>query len=198
MVDSNGYIVDNNKNFVYGYRIKDDGSGVDTTKLERLRIPTGLTITPGTAGNPGSTDIEFEDDENALLSTAIEINAMGQITATVQVEETDATTGKTVKNSKTVEIGQLAIAIFQNPNGLTKAGGNYYTTTEQDNAGQVVAGQPGDAGISTLMTGYIEASNVDLAKEFADMITTHRGFQANSKMITVSDEMLSDLVAMKR
>ena len=48
------------------------------------------------------------------------------------------------------------------------------------------------------MTGYIEASNVDLAKEFADMITTHRGFQANSKMITVSDEMLSDLVAMKR
>lgn len=49
-----------------------------------------------------------------------------------------------------------------------------------------------------LMAGYIEASNVDLAQEFADMITTHRGFQANSKMITVSDEMLSDLVAMKR
>ena len=48
------------------------------------------------------------------------------------------------------------------------------------------------------MTGYVEASNVDLSKEFADMITTHRGFQSNTKMITVSDEMLSDLVAMKR
>lgn len=48
------------------------------------------------------------------------------------------------------------------------------------------------------MTGYVEASNVDLAKEFSDMITTHRGFQSNTKMITVSDEMLSDLVAMKR
>lgn len=62
----------------------------------------------------------------------------------------------------------------------------------------MAASIPGEGSTSTLMPGYIEASNVDLAKEFADMITTHRGFQANSKMITVSDEMLSDLVAMKR
>ncbi len=48
------------------------------------------------------------------------------------------------------------------------------------------------------MAGYLEASNVDLAKEFAEMIMTQRGFQANSKMITVSDEMLSELVNMKR
>ena len=48
------------------------------------------------------------------------------------------------------------------------------------------------------MTGYIEASNVDLAKEFSDMIMTQRGFQANSKMITVGDEMLQELVNMKR
>jgi flagellar hook protein FlgE len=121
---------------------------------------------------------------------------MGIITATVQVETTTA--GVTKKESKTFEIGQLAVATFQNPNGLTKAGGNYYTTNENDNAGQVAAGKPGDGGTATLMTGYIEASNVDLAKEFADMITTHRGFQANSKMITVSDEMLQDLVSMKR
>lgn len=199
MVDSNGYVVDTNKNFVYGYRMKADGSGVDTSSLMRLRIPTNVETTAGTGGKPGTTTITISDTGDALLSTAIEVNAMGQITATVQVEETDPNNAnKKVKNSKTVEIGQLAIAIFQNPNGLTKAGGNYYTTNEQDNAGQVVAGYPGDAGISTLMTGYIEASNVDLAKEFADMITTHRGFQANSKMITVSDEMLSDLVAMKR
>ena len=51
---------------------------------------------------------------------------------------------------------------------------------------------------SSLMTGYLEASNVDLAKEFSDMITTQRGFQANSKIITVSDEILSDLINMKR
>jgi flagellar hook protein FlgE len=51
---------------------------------------------------------------------------------------------------------------------------------------------------NTSMTGYLEASNVDLAKEFSDMITTQRGFQANSKIITVSDEILSDLINMKR
>lgn len=182
MVDSNGYIVDTNKNFVYGYRVGADGKIPDNPQLQRLCIPTAV-----------DGGIQFDGTKEALLSTAIEINAMGQITATVQVPGANDT-----KTSKTVEIGQVAIAIFQNPNGLTKAGGNYYTTNDQDNAGRVVAGQPGDAGISTLMTGYIEASNVDLAKEFADMITTHRGFQANSKMITVSDEMLSDLVAMKR
>ena len=48
------------------------------------------------------------------------------------------------------------------------------------------------------MTGYLEGSNVDLAKEFSDMITTQRGFQANSKIITVSDEILADLINMKR
>ncbi len=182
MVDSNGYIVDTNKNFIYGYRSTDDKGTLDTN-LKPLRLPTG-TNNPPTFNN---------DTDDAVLSTAIEINAMGEITATVQVDD-----GNGGKVSKTYKVGQVAIAIFQNPNGLTKAGGNYYTTNEQDNAGQVAAGKPGDAGISTLMTGYIEASNVDLAKEFADMITTHRGFQANSKMITVSDEMLSDLVAMKR
>lgn len=100
--------------------------------------------------------------------------------------------------ARTIEIGQVAIATFQNPNGLAKIGGNYYQTTINDNAGQVAAGKPGVGGTASLMTGYIEASNVDLAKEFSDMITTQRGFQANSKMITVGDEMLQELVNMKR
>ena len=189
MVDSNGYIVDANKNFVYGYRATDE-NGQKGTELQTLRLPlnnNGTITFPTDNGNTGGTPV---------LSTAIEVNAMGIITATVRVETTTA--GVTKKESKTFEIGQLAVATFQNPNGLTKAGGNYYTTNENDNAGQVAAGKPGDGGTATLMTGYIEASNVDLAKEFADMITTHRGFQANSKMITVSDEMLQDLVSMKR
>lgn len=100
--------------------------------------------------------------------------------------------------ARTIEIGQVAIATFQNPNGLAKIGGNYYQTTTDDNAGQVTAGKPGEGGTASLMTGYIEASNVDLAKEFSDMIMTQRGFQANSKMITVGDEMLQELVNMKR
>lgn len=189
MVDSNGYIVDTNKNFVYGFQAKDAaGVASDAKELTALRLPTSVTVDSAN----GTTNVNFDKGPNALpvLSTAIEINAMGKITATVKADD-----GKT---TAVIEIGQLALATFQNPNGLTKAGGNYYKTNADDNAGQVAACKPGDAGSATLMTGYIEASNVDLAKEFADMITTHRGFQANSKMITVSDEMLSDLVAMKR
>ena len=68
---------------------------------------------------------------------------------------------------------------------------------ESDNSGKASATIPGGS-TSSLMTGYLEASNVDLAKEFSDMITTQRGFQANSKIITVSDEILSDLINMKR
>lgn len=191
MVDSNGYIVDTNKNFVYGFKLDPTTGKVDPTKLTRLRLPVSVDAN-------GTPTFDNDVTKKAVLSTAIEINAMGEITATVQADIPASGTTPASKQSKTVNIGQVAIAIFQNPNGLTKAGGNYYTTNEQDNAGQVLAGSPGEGGISTLMTGYIEASNVDLAKEFADMITTHRGFQANSKMITVSDEMLSDLVAMKR
>lgn len=198
MVDSNGYIVDANKNFVYGYRSElTDGKVTGTAdELTTLRLPI--------QNNPGD-DLAMGDeaDDKPVISIAIEVNAFGKITATVQMQEkitdpNDATKTEIVKTSKTIEIGQLAIATFQNPNGLTKAGGNYYVTNENDNAGQVAAGKPGEGGAASLMTGYIESSNVDLAKEFADMITTHRGFQANSKMITVSDEILQELVNMKR
>ena len=78
-----------------------------------------------------------------------------------------------------------------------KSGGTYYSASIGDNTGFCSATIPGGS-TSKLMTGYLEASNVDLAKEFSEMITTQRGFQANTKMITVSDEILSDLISMKR
>ena len=89
------------------------------------------------------------------------------------------------------------MATFQNQEGLMKAGGSYYVASTGDNSGACSATVPGGA-TSSLMSGYLEASNVDLAKEFSEMITTQRGFQANSKIITVSDEILSELVNMKR
>jgi flagellar hook protein FlgE len=79
-----------------------------------------------------------------------------------------------------------------------KAGNNTFTTAASDNTGNVTATEPGVGATPTLMAGYLENSNVDLAKEFTDMITSQRGFQANSKVITVSDEILQELVNMKR
>ena len=203
LLDSNGYVVDANGNFVYGFQAK---AGADAagnreytydTVLKPLRVPL---VEPGTGGGLPDETVSLDDDpESASTTVTIQVNNAGVITATVKYECQAATTTDPAKfETRVVTLGKLAIATFQNPNGVSKSGGNYYKATNNDNTGPGVAAAPGDAGTSTLMGGFIEASNVDLAKEFADMITTHRGFQANSKMITVSDEMLSDLVAMKR
>lgn len=100
------------------------------------------------------------------------------------------------KENRTIAIGQLALVTVENPNGLEKASGYYYTPGA--NAGDVAAMKPNGGPAGKIMGGYLEMANVDIANEFSNMITCQRGFQANSKIITVTDEMLSELVNMKR
>lgn len=94
-------------------------------------------------------------------------------------------------------IGQIAVATFANASGLEKAGNNLYSATmnsgEFDGIGHVVTE---DGGL--INTGVLEMSNVELAQEFTEMITTQRGFQANSRIITVSDTLLEELTNLKR
>lgn len=90
---------------------------------------------------------------------------------------------------------QIAIAQFSNAAGLTKVGTTIYQ--ESNNSGEANVKTVGDFGL-TVLSSALEMSNVDLASEFADMIITQRGFQANSKMTTVADEMLETVVNMKR
>lgn len=99
-------------------------------------------------------------------------------------------------NGITRPIAQVALALFQNPNGLSKAGRNLFTETLD--SGQVIIGSPGAGRYGRVLSNSLELSNVDLAGEFVKMITLQRGFQANSKIITTSDEMLSDLMNIKR
>lgn len=93
-------------------------------------------------------------------------------------------------------LGQLALASFTNPGGLEKAGENTYVVT--NNSGDPRIGESGVAGKGKIIAGALEMSNVDLAEEFTDMIITQRGFQANSKSITTSDQMLQELLTLKR
>lgn len=93
-------------------------------------------------------------------------------------------------------IGNLATANFDNADGLVQSGSGYYL--QSASSGEAIVGKPGANGTGTLRSSALEMSNVDLSKEFTEMITTQRGFQANTRMITVSDEMLSELVSMKR
>lgn len=108
----------------------------------------------------------------------------------------DGTIMGTDTQNRTIAIGQLALVAVENPNGLEKGDGYYYNIGP--NAGDVEAMKPNGGPTGKIMGGYLEMANVDLANEFSNMITTQRGFQANSKIITVTDEMLQELVNMKR
>jgi len=93
-------------------------------------------------------------------------------------------------------LGKIRLANFKNPAGLLKTGSNMYRETS--NSGEAMLGDAGSGGFGSLNPGALEMSNVDLSNEFTNMITTQRGFQANSRIITTSDEMLQEIVNMKR
>jgi flagellar hook protein FlgE len=93
-------------------------------------------------------------------------------------------------------LGQIALATFNNPPGMEKAGDSTFRSTV--NSGQPQLGVAGSAGRGALQAQALEMSNVDLAQEFTNLVIAQRGFQANSRVITASDEILQDLVNLKR
>ena len=93
-------------------------------------------------------------------------------------------------------MGQMSLATFANQAGLQRLGGNLWGET--NNSGVPNMNIPGNGGAGSVMPGGLEMSNVDLALEFTNMIIAQRGFQANSRAITTSDEMLGELVNLKR
>jgi len=93
-------------------------------------------------------------------------------------------------------VGQIALATFTNPGGLEKAGENNYVVTI--NSGAANVDTAGVAGKGKIISGALEMSNVDLAEQFTDMIVTQRGFQANSRSITTADQMLQEVLSLKR
>jgi flagellar hook protein FlgE len=108
----------------------------------------------------------------------------------------DGTITVSYDNGMQKTIAQIAVATFDNAMGLENAGDNLYTATS--NSGDVDYVDIKGSGTGYMTTGVLEMSNVDLATEFTDMITTQRGFQANSRIITTSDTLLEELVNLKR
>lgn len=100
-------------------------------------------------------------------------------------------------NGTTEEIAQVALARFANPQGLTKIGETKFAESPNSGNGFPVV-EAGDGGTGTILSGFLEMSNVDLSQEFTNMIIIERGFQANSRIITTGDEMIQELLALKR
>lgn len=134
-------------------------------------------------GSPSATSSITQNGSPAGSITALGINAAGEILATFGT-------------GAAIVVGQLAVANFNNPQGLTKVGSNRFTETQASGLANI--GTAGTGGRGTLTGGAVELSNVDIAQEFTQMILAQRGYQANSKSITVTDELLVETLNMKR
>lgn len=144
--------------------------------------------------NSGKCTMDI-DTGNVNDSTLGKGKKLGALTG-LQVAENGEIYGS-YDNGNTVLLGQIAVAVFSNPSGLEKMGDNCYKTTlnsgEFDGIGQDITADGGK-----MNSGVLEMSNVDLSTEFTEMITTQRGFQANSRIITTSDTLLEELINLKR
>lgn len=202
---------------------EDPGINGDTisTKLVPLRLPRAATEADdpdgaevGSAIYPGADDVDngmnnFDDYENyeCISYNSLSIGADGKV---ICVND---------KTGDPVTVGYIAIGSVQNPNGVTHTEGPYYKAMEGagrlsiNSAGGALKGQylnnaqEGDEGATLetllgegpeLLAGFLEASGTDLATEFANMIIYQRGYQANTRIVTVTDSMLEELVNMKR
>jgi flagellar hook protein FlgE len=101
----------------------------------------------------------------------------------------------TYSNGQQLNLAQ-ATCIFKNQQGLERAGSTLFT--KSNNSGDPLIGEAGTSGRGSLQAGVLEMSNVDLAEEFTNMIVTERGYQSNSRVITTSDELLQELLSLKR
>lgn len=113
----------------------------------------------------------------------------------IAIDQTGTITGS-FTNGVTLTLGQIVLADFNNPSGLMRVGDNMYAVSA--NSGEAVLNYAGAGSQSQITSGALEMSNVDLAQEFSNMITAQRGFQSNARVISTSDEMLQELVNLKR
>jgi len=131
---------------------------------------------------------------SATSSISTSGNGAGRI-SNVSIDP-DGTIQGTLNAGQSVVIGQIALANFNNPKGLAKVGGNLYVSNQA--AGQPNLGVAGTGGRGTVFGAALEQSNVDMAHEFTQMILAQRGYQANSRAITTSDELLLETLNLKR
>ncbi|HWT76303.1 MAG TPA: flagellar hook protein FlgE [Mobilitalea sp.] len=210
----------------YQADVADDGTvTIDTTDTPLLTFngSTGSFVSVGDGSTPGnSVSFSINADPNPFQSIDVDFSkiTMYSTSGSSSLEATKGSlagigAGKKVGNMTGVSIdasgkiygkydngdsrllGQIAVASFANPAGLEAVGNSMFAATQ--NSGEFDGiGQDPTQGGGSLTTGVLEMSNVDLSQQFTDMITTQRGFQANSRIITTSDTLLEELINLKR
>ncbi|GID96853.1 flagellar hook protein FlgE [Amorphoplanes digitatis] len=154
---------------------------------------------PATTLTLGGYTVDVHDLTCYSGGTEARVSASDGSAAGILSSYTVSNTGQIVgifSNGLKQTLGQLALANFNNVNGLEKIGDSMFRSTV--NSGLAQIGSAGTAGLGLITNGALEMSNVDLAQEFTNLVIAQRGFQANSRIITTSDEILQELVNLKR
>jgi flagellar hook protein FlgE len=149
-----------------------DGSAFVNSSLSTTQFARASTTTFQSANGYGAGDLQ-----------GVNVDVDGIITGTYS-------------NGQLLPLYRVALAKFTSEQGLYKQGGNLYMATRE--SGDAITNRPGTNGLGNIAPNSLEQSNVDMATEFVKMISTQRGFQANSKIITVVDQMLQELINLKR
>jgi flagellar hook protein FlgE len=171
-----------------------------TGELSTPTTPPSFTFTPPGGAATLTFDVDFgaAGAPNSLTqfggtSTAAAISQDGTTTGYLRsfAISDDGVVSGVFSNGRSRPLARIAMGAFNNPGGLVKAGQSLFRASGA--SGQALVGTPGTAGRGSMAAGTLEMSNVDLAQEFTNLINAQRGFQANSRIITASDEMLQDL-----
>lgn len=205
--DGNGGIMSTN------WRLREDGT-IDTNTTDNNNGSLGFWFDPAKPGaapnptyNPSSisaagpvmAQVKFQEltqfaSPHSIAVTEQDGNSEGTLDS-FAINEVGQIIG-TFTNGKSDALGQVALAVFNNPAGLLELGNSLYA--QSSNSGIPQIGTCGVGGRGTLLPGTLEMSNVDLAEEFTNMIIAQRGFQATSRIITTADQILNELVNIKR
>jgi len=153
-----------------------------------ITTPTGQRVqggAPGAVNGDALVDMQIPAAVGAVPVTGFNIDQNGQVIALLQ----DGTTSV---------VGAITMEKFTNTQGLVKVGDNLYMSTPAAGPNFASYHAPGQDGLGSMRAGYLELSNVDLGQEFSDMIRAQRGLQANARVITTSDQIMEELINLKR
>ena len=206
-LDNEGNLLNSDGLRVLGYALSDENN-TSLEYAEPTDPPTPIML------NYVNADSQAIVTEKQLVPLVIpeKIVDPDDDTKTIRIRtfsiEKDGVIKAVLENGKVAALGQIAVSSFKNPAGLSKTGGNTLISTANSGAavvrtGKITGPDAADAfdngkGYGDMLQGMLEMSNVDLAEQFTDMIVTSRAFQAAGKMITTGDEILQDIINLKR
>jgi flagellar hook protein FlgE len=189
---------DANGNFVKGVEYSETAGIELSLRQQGVSDTLRIGLTQGLSKN-ATQDLDFSELTQVAATGSFNLkNQDGSAPGTLESFTTtlDGVIQGVYSNGVVRDIARLALALVPNQNGLVSMGSNLFYTSPSSGNAQI--GFAGVGGRGSILSASLETSNVDLSEEFTELITTERGFQANSRVITTSDEMLQELLSLNR